>query len=123
MICRHWSLLLGSLVLALSPVICFAQGIKVISPVGGEDKPIPDEPQLIQLSVDPAPEPRPALKYELLPGYSEKTPGNAAQFYYRALLMASQLPKEHSKKYNEDHQKWSEAPFAEMPKEDMQAWV
>jgi hypothetical protein len=115
--------LLGVLALAILPSLGSAQGIKVIAPVGGENEPVADEPQLIKLSFDPAPEPRPALKYELLPGYSEKTPGNSAQFYYRALLMASQLPKEHNKKYNEDHQKWTEAPFAEMPKEDMQAWV
>ncbi len=41
-------------------------------------------PEPIQLTLPPAAEPVPALKYLLLPELSEKTPGNAALLYYRA---------------------------------------
>lgn len=39
-----------------------------------------------QLSLHPAAAPVPALKYQLLPEVIDQTPGNAAQYYYRALL-------------------------------------
>ena len=38
----------------------------------------------IKLTLSPAAEPVPALRYLLLPELSEQTPGNAAQVYYRA---------------------------------------
>ena len=41
-------------------------------------------PEPIKLTLPPAAEPVPALKYPLLPELSEQTPGNAVQLYYRA---------------------------------------
>lgn len=111
------------LVLAAIPAWVRAQAPAALLAGAAPETPPPDQPQLIKLSVNPAPEPRPALKYELLPGYADQTPGNAAQFYYRALLMAAQLPKEHSNKYNEEHEKWTKDSLADLPKEDMRTWV
>jgi hypothetical protein len=47
--------------------------------------PAQQDPSLVTpLTVQPAREPIPALKYHLLPELSEKTPGNAALLYYRS---------------------------------------
>ena len=40
--------------------------------------------QTIRLTVPPAKPPSPALRYPLLPELRDRTPGNAAQLYYRA---------------------------------------
>jgi hypothetical protein len=48
------------------------------------------KPTIIRLKVDPAAEPRPALKYRLMTRLSERKPGNAAPFYYRAILAFTQ---------------------------------
>ncbi len=45
----------------------------------------PDEPPVTELLVSPAAEPVPALKFRLLPPFSEQTPGNAALDYERLL--------------------------------------
>jgi hypothetical protein len=42
--------------------------------------------EVVNLTVYPAPIPRPALKYHLLPTYLEKKPGNAALLYYRVFI-------------------------------------
>jgi hypothetical protein len=51
----------------------------VVAATAGAQQPAP-----IKLTLPPAAAPEPALKYQLLPELSEKTPGNAAQLYYRA---------------------------------------
>ena len=48
-----------------------------------------DEPTVITLR--PADEPTPALKYRLLPEARELVPGNAAIFYHRAILMVQSV--------------------------------
>jgi hypothetical protein len=45
---------------------------------------------IVRLKVDPAAEPRPALKYSLMTRVSERKPGNAVPFYYRAILAFTQ---------------------------------
>lgn len=56
----------------------------------------PTEPapelSVIRLEVSPAAAPYAALKYRLLPEYTELTPGNAAPLYYRALVALSTAP-------------------------------
>jgi hypothetical protein len=44
----------------------------------------PQQPETIKLTLSPAGESSPALKYLLLPEMSEQTPGNAVMEYYRA---------------------------------------
>ena len=46
----------------------------------------PPGPTIVRLAVDPAAEPGPALKYAFLRPLDARKPGNAAPFYYRALL-------------------------------------
>jgi len=87
----------------------------------------PNEPAVIRLTLTPAAEPVPALKYELLPGPLERTPGNAATNYYRAMLHIQQaiaaVPKEESQKFYQDYESIFDRPLSEMPKQEMQKWV
>ncbi len=70
----------------------------------------PSEPVVVELAVSPAGEPRPALKYLLLPTPAERTPGNAAQQYYRAIVLQKQLPKEYWQEYSDHSPRWLAAP-------------
>jgi hypothetical protein len=72
----------------------------------GADSARPQEPTTIELIVSPAAEARPALKYTLLPTPGERTPGNAAQHYYRAIVLQKQQPKELWQEFNDKHQAW-----------------
>jgi hypothetical protein len=55
----------------------------------------PEEgPPTIELTVSPAAAPVPALKVRLLPSPSERTHGNAALDYYRALVQFSVIPEQ-----------------------------
>src|SRR6185312_7009446 len=47
----------------------------------------PDAPPTRRLTLHPAAEPRPALKYELLPSLLDRRPGNAAVLYNKIGLM------------------------------------
>jgi hypothetical protein len=77
----------------------------------------------VELSIAAAPEPRPALKYRLLPTISERKPGNAALHYYRAILFLRQKPKEYWQEYTDHEKIWTEAPKAEFPKEQIANWL
>jgi hypothetical protein len=66
----------------------------------------PEQPTVVELTVSPAAEPRPALKYALLPTPSERTPGNGAQHYYRAIVLQKQQPKELWQQYTDQQQAW-----------------
>lgn len=72
----------------------------------GTDTARPQDPTTIELIVSPAAEARPALKYTLLPTPSERTPGNAAQHYYRAIVLQKQQPKELWQEFNDKQQAW-----------------
>ena len=88
----------------------------------------PSEPAATTLTIRPAVEPRPALKYRLVPDRAELVPGNAAVFYHRAIQMAlvrrSYLDKDRkAKKAAPDRGEltdelisgWLNVPIAEMP--------
>jgi hypothetical protein len=47
---------------------------------------------LWEMTLTPAQEPTPALKYSLFPRYWERRNGDATAHYYRALLMQAELP-------------------------------
>lgn len=76
----------------------------MLSVGGGNSKSVADEPpdgniQVRKLTVHPAPEPVPALKYQLLPDLLEREPGNAAVLYNRVLIqLVEQLDDETSEK-------------------------
>ena len=83
----------------------------------------PNTPETIQLTLAPALEPRPALKYRLVPAASERTPGNGAPYYYRSILHLNNLPKEHWKPYDEKEKIWLSSDPAVFPKEEVAKWL
>jgi hypothetical protein len=88
----------------------------------------PNETSVIYLTLTPAAEPVPALKYELLPGPPERTPGNGATNYYRAFMHAQQVADVINKDAKaraafQEYDNWLQKPLKEMPKEDMEKWV
>jgi hypothetical protein len=93
-------------------------------PVGHEH---PNEPTVIRLTLTPAAEPVPALKYELLPGPPQRTPGNGATNYYRAFMHAQQvldtINRDQRGMSQQDFDTWLQSPLREMPKNEMEKWV
>ena len=83
----------------------------------------PNIPETIELSLAPAAEPVPALRYQLLAPPSERTAGNAAQYYYRAILHLNNYPKDHWKHYDENHEKWLSSDPQVFPKDDVAKWL
>lgn len=92
-----------------------------ISAVGGDNRkaskrPDPDKPTVIRLSVQPANEPRPALKYQLLPNILDRTEGDAAALYYLAMTFTS---REHTYKTRERIRAWIKTPPKELPADEV----
>jgi hypothetical protein len=83
----------------------------------------PNLPLTVELTVKPAPEPRPALKYRLLAVPSERTPGNAATYYYRALLHLTNMPQSHWKEYDDRSAAWLSTDRQTYPKEEVARWL
>jgi len=114
-----------SLVLATLLAIC-PLGVALAQPAAAAQvtAPDPQQPAVVELLVAPAAEPRPALKYILLPTPSERTPGNAAQHYYRAILLQKQHPKEIWKEYADKQLLWLAAsPDDAATKAELARWL
>src|SRR5262245_42363952 len=101
-------------------LVCLIALIPLTRPARGQEQPAaePAKVETINLSVAPAAEPRPALKYRLLPAPHERQPGNAAIFYYRALLAIKSLPQEHWKEFDEKSAVWLAGPLDKIPKDE-----
>lgn len=81
-----------------------------------DDKPEPTE-TVIRLKVQPAPAPKPALRYQLLPELRDLNPGNAAQAY--PLCFMEQNHFFFSKEATDNRQKWQSLPLKELPLEEL----
>jgi len=75
-----------------------------------------DKPPVVQLKASPAPEPRAAMTYQLLPTMLDQSPGNAAQLYYLASQGAS---REKAGKWMEKIQQWLDTPLEKLPREEV----
>ena len=109
-----------------APVLAQVKAIQPTDPPR-EAEPDPNAVKVVELRLTPAGEPRPALKYELLPSPIERKPGNRATHYYRAMLLHQQvqanLPKEEWQKLNELEQTWTECPLNKLPQEEIRKHV
>ena len=128
--------------------LCFAMIAALASAVEppAQDKP-KDGPEfkVINLSVYPAPIPRPAMKYHLLPRLVDQTPGNAALLYDtifiriaeedgikqgKSELIKDEKQREQASAYADRISKWQETPLADLPKDevrktldDVEPWI
>jgi hypothetical protein len=85
--------------------------------------PDPNQPETIELALSAAAEPRPALKYTLLPTPAERSPGNAAQHYYKAILLQKNQPKEIAEQFHNNYQRWLAAKRDDFPREEVAKWL
>ncbi len=69
----------------------------------------------MRLAVDPAAEPRPALKYTFLIPPSARKPGNAAPFYYRAILAYTTYRAGIGRLIDE----WTRMPLEQLPRDQV----
>lgn len=107
-------------------LICGGMLLVSVARLPAQDAAPPDDPnapEAIALTVAAATEPRPALKYRLLPAPNERTPGNAAPYYYRAILHMNNIPKEHWKLYEEKSNVWLSSDLNSYPKEEVTKWL
>jgi hypothetical protein len=96
----------------------------MLSPIDAAE-PFPEPPPKVKTyewMLSPAKEPQYALQYKLLPALGECQPGNAATFYYRALLLEHTLPKETTEQ-QETRQEWLDMPCDKLPVADVKKWL
>lgn len=75
----------------------------------------------VKLSVDPAPEAKPALKYELLVPGRDKVSGNAAHHYAKAALARPPVNREKGLEEEKKVLGWEEAEIDKLPAEEVRA--
>ncbi|MEO6810284.1 MAG: hypothetical protein ABI353_14305 [Isosphaeraceae bacterium] len=121
------------LMAAWSPVPALAQGPPVIK-IRPASEPAPAEPPPTVIKLRPAAEPVPALKYRLVPERRSLTPGNAALFYHRGILMMmmetrsrltpqeNEPPEARAARADElTIANWISGPIAEIPRDQARA--
>lgn len=73
----------------------------------------------VQLAVDPAPEPIPALRYNLLPTGRERVSGNAALHYAKAMLARPAVDKAKGPEEEKKLAAWEDADLDKLPVDDV----
>ncbi len=102
----------------LIALFCIAQSVSALAaePMADAQKP-EDETPTVRLKLRPAAEPRPALKYQLLPLPLDQQPGNAAVFYNKALLIYQQNAE--LVKQGDKVSQWNDMPLNKLPLDDI----
>lgn len=100
------------MVLALSFTVCL---------VGARPAAAQGKKAVVQFTISPAAEPKPAFRYKLLPAFSERTPGNAAPFYYRALVLYLMHPL--TDEDVEKYEAWIEVDREFFPNDEVQKFL
>ncbi|WP_425617417.1 hypothetical protein NA78x_001094 [Anatilimnocola sp. NA78] len=109
----------------LCGVLLAASAASAASAARADDEPPINNnlPEQIALTLSPAGEPRPALKYSLAIGVRERTAGNGATFYYRALLMRKSLGEAHHKLYAKRQPDWENRPLDDKTRAEIREWL
>jgi len=81
-----------------------------------------DGPKVTRMIVHPAAEPRPALKYKLLPGFLERRPGDAAVIYNRMWAEKYSCHEEIVENW-QDYYSWIDMPLDKLPLERVEQFV
>jgi hypothetical protein len=80
-----------------------------------------DETPTVELTLSPAAEPVPALKYWLVPPLGERKRGNAALAYYRAVVEYEQFERAHQKFVGPELDALREMPLDQLPQNEVAA--
>jgi hypothetical protein len=89
--------------------------------IQAEDAPKDSGIPTVKITLYPQAEPRPALKYKLLPTYLDRKPGNAALFYNK--ITAESIPLLGDTKLWDNATAWSDAPLSELKKQEVQSVI
>lgn len=103
--------------LAVSPSALLSQ------PPPAAATPAAIEPEIIRLTLTPAGFPGGALRHRLLPEYLDRTPGNAATLYYRAMVGGLETPRIDGEEFSKNWETWSQGPVAELPREEVRRYL
>jgi len=79
------------------------------------------QPQIIKLTITPAPETSPALHYQFLPEFPDQIPGNAVPLYYQAVMMLPVIDK--SEDYQDKIIAWLDLPIQDLPQEEVHTFL
>lgn len=81
----------------------------------------------MQLTLQPAKEPVPALKYQLAFELRDQNPGNAAVHYFRAMLVHEEkhasLGREKQREQNNKLEQWMNMPLKDLPRAEVRAYL
>jgi len=83
------------------------------------DEDDPGKPTTYKMTVSPAGEPRPALKYRFLVPAVDQVHGNAATLYYKAMVFEGPDMWMAKQEVQEKIDAWREAPLGELPLEEI----
>jgi len=75
--------------------------------------------RVIEMSITPAGEPKEALKYKLMPGFADQTPGNAAIFYLMAIERQPRDDQVIIMKLKDNINDWLKMPVDELPRQEL----
>jgi hypothetical protein len=100
-------------------LLCFA-AVAAFALPGRADQPSAASETLIRLSVPPAPAPKPALRYLLLPDLQEMNPGNPIQNYLKCFM--EQQKFFFDKEAFDRRQKLLTMPLKELPAQNLQGY-
>jgi hypothetical protein len=96
-------------------LIGFFTSTAVIAVALAQAPPASDVPWVVPLSLKAAKEPKPALKYTLLPEARDLTPGNQIQAFYKCFMQQHNFYR--GKEAVEQREKWLSAPLKELAQE------
>ena len=89
-----------------------AAGQVIAAPSDGMPTTRPTSPKVVRIAAQPAAAPRPSLSWLLLPPVAEQTPGNAAQLYLSADVLAGPLSTHEERKKIDT---WLGLPLSKLP--------
>ena len=83
-----------------------------------EEPAVPDRPPAVKITLYPAASPVPALRYQLLPAFEERRPGNAAVLYGKVKAEEDPFFRQFAT-LEQDHAEWWSGPLDRFPLEEV----
>jgi hypothetical protein len=112
---RH--ILLVAISVSMAP-LCTAQAAALKNSHQAGKEP----PKVTRMTLYPADEPKPALKYKLLPGFHDRRPDGNAAVVYNKIMMEVRADKSQQELIDKC-EKWSTTPLDQLPKDGLELLV